>query len=78
LGQDKVASKTVGDIAARLFSKEEDSAARTVTGLVLQMVSAADDSSDEDDGDDYTVEQYIVARPSRATFLRMMDLVSLE
>jgi hypothetical protein len=53
LGEDKVVSKAVGDISVRLFSKEEDPAARTATVLVLQKVSAADDSSDEDDGDDY-------------------------
>jgi hypothetical protein len=79
LGEDKVVSKAVGDIAERLFSKEEDPAARTSTGLVLQKVSAADDSreEDDDDDDDYLVEQYVVTLPSRATFLRVIDLVSL-
>jgi hypothetical protein len=43
----------VEDIAARKFSKEEYPGARTATGLVLQRVSVANDSSDEDDGDDY-------------------------
>jgi hypothetical protein len=40
-------------------------------------VAAADGSSDEDDGDDYPVEQFVVALPSRATFLHVIDLVSL-
>jgi hypothetical protein len=55
LGEDKVVSKAVGDIAARLFAKEDDPAARTATDLVLHKVAAADDSSDEDDGDDYPI-----------------------
>jgi hypothetical protein len=76
-GESKVVSKAVGDIAARLFSKEEDPAARTATGLVLQKMSAADDSSDDEDDDESSVEQYVVALPSRATFLRVIDLVSL-
>jgi hypothetical protein len=63
LGEDKFYSKAVGDIAARLFSKEEDPSARTATGLFFQKFAAAEGSSDEDDGDDYQVEQYVVALP---------------
>jgi hypothetical protein len=70
LGEDKVVSKAVKDIAARLFSKEEDLAARNSTGLVLKIISAADESSNEDGNDNYPVEQYVIALPSRATFLR--------
>jgi hypothetical protein len=55
LEEDKVVSKVVGDISAKLFSKEEDPSARTATGLVLQKVSVAGHSSDEDDGDVYPV-----------------------
>jgi hypothetical protein len=31
----------------------------------------------KDDDDDYPVEQYVVTLPSRATFLRLIDLLSL-
>jgi hypothetical protein len=57
LGEDKVVAKAVGEIAARLFSKEEDPAARNATGLVLQNVSEADDSSNEEENENYPVEQ---------------------
>jgi hypothetical protein len=77
LGEDKVVSKAVGDIAARLFLKKEDPAARNTSGLVLQRVSAAYDSTGEDNDDEYPVEQYVVTLPSRETFLRVIDIVSL-
>jgi hypothetical protein len=77
LGEDKVVSKAVGDIAASYFQRRRTPAARCGTFLVLQNGSAAEDSSDEGDDDDYPVEQYVVALPSRATFLRVIDLVSL-
>jgi hypothetical protein len=89
----KAVSKPVGDIATSLYAREEDHAARTATGLVLRSKRSRQDGNDRstdsssdssrDSSSDYSddegsAEEYLARLPSRATFTRVIDLVSAD
>jgi hypothetical protein len=71
-----------------LYAREEDHAAWTATGLVLHTKRSrqdgddrssdpSSDSSSDDSDDEGSAEEYVARLPSRATFTRVIDLVSV-
>jgi hypothetical protein len=84
----KVVSKPFGYLATLLYAREEDHAARTATCLALRRKPSrqgrddssscwSSDSSSDDCEDEGVVGEYVARLLFRATFPRVIDLVSI-